>query len=151
MSQVQSEDTSETRYTAMMRTLVFESSEPPPDSYYDSTSAVTDEQHSTNPKLTMADGDRRAKKRKQFGLEPEAGKGKEVDNRLHRKNPSRSRPASKVYVPLRSDTPAPRSETPALSENPWPSSSEESSEDSESESSSESGSQGGSDEDYRES
>jgi hypothetical protein len=75
----------------------------------------------TNPKLIMAHGDRRRKKRRMYGLETDADKGQAVSNVLHRTG-LRPRQASetpyyKVVVP--EDEQIPRGQTPSLG--PWPS------------------------------
>jgi hypothetical protein len=86
---------------------------------------------STDPKLVMADGSRRTRKRRMVGSEPDAGKGKAVDNRAHRTDrpPRRARSATPVHERLRreAERAMPRGETPSASTDPFPSASEESS------------------------
>ena len=77
-----------------------------------------------NPKLVMADGDRRVKKRRTLGNEPDAGKAPAVSNVLHHLNlRSRPRPPPEIQYyeqPRQEDERGPRGETPLVGHE-WPS------------------------------
>jgi hypothetical protein len=144
-----STETEAQKYASMLRTIAFENPRDPPRSYYEAgerepetrrrTRAMTksgekgtgqkEKQPLTIPKLVMADGDRRARKRKQFGLDPEGGREKGVVNTLHRKTPPRPYVPHSTAYRLRSATPVPRGVTPAHGHDPWAESETESTSD----------------------
>lgn len=118
----------------------------PGTAYFDPPSIRFEPTEPTHPKLVMADGDRRLKKRRTIGNEPDAGKALPVPNVLHRTG---LRPRHRSETPLhevlrRQEEQGPRGETPSGPN--WESDEEEGSDDerySESESD-------GSDKDYAE-
>jgi hypothetical protein len=96
----------------------------PGDAYFAPPSIPFEPTEPMHPKLVMADGHRRLKKRRTLGNEPDAGKPKPVSNFLHRPN-LRSRPRSPPQVELheqrkREAEQGARGETPLVGPE-WPS------------------------------
>jgi hypothetical protein len=88
----------------------------PGTAYFDPPSIPFEPIEPMNPKMVMADGDRRLKKRRSLGNEPDAGKGQAVSNVLHRPDlrpRTRHRSETPLHETLRRQAElGPRGETP---------------------------------------